>query len=417
MHAAAYLLTIDGMNISAAVNPILLQLEVELTNEPDSDQLAITLDDTGGTIKLPGTGAPVTLDLGYTDTGVSRVFEGKVDEIHSGDQEGGSDDADEHTAHHAIHGVHGSARVGRIGSRAGRSTGRTLTISCNAADTGGKLKERQDAHMDAGTFADAARQWAEKAGIGSCEVHADLASIQRPYWAIANESFWAWGARMAREIGATFKVNSTAAVFVPRIGNLSPSGQTLTGLRAVWGDNLIECQIAPVISRPSYQKFIAKWYDAHAAEWKTETAQPAGGSGAIGSDAAAAAHVHPFKMPDQAQAQQQAQSNADEADRESGSGDYVVVDGDPSAQPQAQLEVAGVRPGVDGTYTVSKVVHSLNRASGFLTQMAVTQPGGGAGSDDRTGATSPSAAPTAPANDATSGALKTGANGLVVGPV
>jgi hypothetical protein len=42
-----------------------------------------------------------------------------------------------------------------------------------------------------------------------------------------------------------------------------------------------------------------------------------------------------------------------------------------------------VRSGVDGTYRIAGVLHELNRTSGFITQLELKQPGGGAGTDPR----------------------------------
>lgn len=45
--------------------------------------------------------------------------------------------------------------------------------------------------------------------------------------------------------------------------------------------------------------------------------------------------------------------------------------------------VSGIRDGVDGTYLISGVTHSLNRRAGFLTHLELKQPAGAAGTDSR----------------------------------
>ena len=47
--------------------------------------------------------------------------------------------------------------------------------------------------------------------------------------------------------------------------------------------------------------------------------------------------------------------------------------------------VSGIRDGVDGTYLISGVMHSLNRHSGFLTHLELKHPAGAAGTDSRAG--------------------------------
>ena len=47
--------------------------------------------------------------------------------------------------------------------------------------------------------------------------------------------------------------------------------------------------------------------------------------------------------------------------------------------------MSGIRDGVDGTYLISGVTHSLNRHSGFLTHLKLKQPAGAAGTNSRAG--------------------------------
>jgi hypothetical protein len=411
MHAPACKLTIDGVNVTSTWQPLLLQLLVYLTGESHSDNLTVTLDDSYGQIKLPAKGAKVECEIGYTDTGTGHVFSGVVDEVSSGDGEEDEGDEQQHRLHHALH-RHGMAR--NTNSKVSRGSGRVLTISANAVDTTGSLKEPMEAHKDNASFGDVAQSWGQEAGLSSVKVDSALSSIQRPYWAMANETFWAWGARMAREIGATFKIQGGTAAFVPRTSNKSPDGQDLSTLSAVWGQNLLEASLAPTISRPDFGTFQTKYYDPVKAEWDQSQ------SNAIGSDTAAAAHVSKFKAPDKDQAQQQSDSNAAESEREKGKGDYVVIQGDPAAQPQAKVTVQGIRSGVDGSYTVGDVTHNLSRGGSYTTQMTVYQPSGTAGQDDRSGSTYDASQPTSsnpPPNSSTIGDYKVGNTGQVVGPL
>ena len=45
---------------------------------------------------------------------------------------------------------------------------------------------------------------------------------------MSNESFMAWGDRIRRELGATFKIFGSVGVFVSRTGGMSASGKPLT---------------------------------------------------------------------------------------------------------------------------------------------------------------------------------------------
>ncbi len=371
MRQAIYQIDVDGLDISTKLNPILISLTVTLTDGGQADSLDVELDDTGGQIELPRVGAHVTASLGWSDSGAAPVFEGVTDEPksagrHHFDRHGGHDDVAE------------AGSVGNVQSSGGRSKGRILTLSAKSADMGGKLKQQQQAHKDHASFGDVAKEWGRKAGV-DVAVAGALAAVQRPYWSIANESFMAWGTRISRELGACFKIIGGHAIFLPLAGGTSASGQMLEGISATWGTNLIDWSITPVQSRPSFSKLGARHYDPKAATWNLEKVD--GPQSA--ADAGGAEHTARFKAASQDIAKWLAAANAAQSTREKGAGDTVLIDGEPAAQPEAPCAVSGIRPGVDGGYTIAKVRHTLTRSGGFTTQLGLKQPSGGAGTDSR----------------------------------
>ena len=163
---------------------------------------------------------------------------------------------------------------------------------------------------------------------------------------------------------------------MPRTGGTSASGKPLTPISVTWGDNLIEWSASPVLSRPQFGSFGARWYDPKAAKHVTETSD--GGSGT--SDAK---HCHATKHATKDNAKRQADSNKTEGDREKGGCDGVTIDGNPDAQPGAMCTISGIRDGVDGTYLIESVTHTLSRRAGFTTRLTLKQPTDGAGTDSR----------------------------------
>ena len=356
MRHAVYSINIGGQNVSSTFNPLLISLEIDLTEGGETDRLTITLDDTGGQIALPSPGASVSCALGWSDSGSVVSFEGFTDEPKSS---GTTED---------------DGQIEELLSGGDRGSGRTLTITAHSADLTGKIKQPMQAHADDMSFGDVAKMWGQKAGLSQIAVASALDSVKRKYWAIANENFMTWGARMSKELGATFKIIGSTGVFVPRAGGTSATGQALTPIVANWGYNLLTWSIAPVLSRPNFDAFTMRSWDAVQAQWMSTSVGEAGDG---------ATHTEQFKAPDTDQAQSRAGSNAAESKRDRGGADTVTIDGEPDAQPSAPCTVAGIRPGVDGSYTINRVKHRLARASGFITNLAFNQPGGDAGTDSR----------------------------------
>ena len=357
MRHAVYSIDVGGVNVSSTFNPLLISLELDLTEGGETDRATITLDDTGGQIALPAPGAGISVALGWSDSGSVVSFEGFTDEPKSS----GTTEEEE-------------GQIEQLISGGDRGSGRTLTITAHSADLTGKIKQPMQAHADNMSFGDVAKMWGQKAGLSNIAIASALDSVQRKYWAIANENFMTWAARMAKENNATFKIIGSTGVFVPRAGGVSASGQPLTAIVANWGYNLISWSIAPVLSRPNFDAFTMRSWDAVQAEWKSTSVGEAGDG---------ATHTDQFKAPDTDQAMARAGSNAADSKRDRGGADTVTIDGEPDAQPSAPCTVAGIRPGVDGSYTINRVKHRLSRASGFITTLAFNQPGGDAGTDSR----------------------------------
>ena len=203
-----------------------------------------------------------------------------------------------------------------------------------------------------------------------------MSSIERDYWHL-DESFYAWGTRIAREIGATFKVSGKKAVFVARGSDKSASGQELGSVDAVYGRNIIHWDLTPVYSRFEYKTHKVRWYDKKEAKYKEESVDVGDAS-----DGAQADLTQRFKASDKDQAKRQAQSNKDEADRDKGGG-TIGLDGEPRARAQAACNVSGLRDGIDGKYKITNATHTYSRGGGYTTDCELEQPSGDAGKDDR----------------------------------
>jgi len=167
------------------------------------------------------------------------------------------------------------------------------------------------------------------------------------------------------------------AVMTPRSAGQSASGKPLPKITAEYGVNLISWSMSPTISRPAFKKFERRFYDPVEAKWKREEfeAREVGtGIEAVSSDRFAAA--------DKDDAKRGAESSEKEADRDKGGGS-VSIDGEPLAQAEAECELVGARPGIDGTYRIESVTHKYTRGGGYTTDLDLKQPKGEAGKDSR----------------------------------
>lgn len=338
------IVTVDGQDVSSAIIPRLISLSVSDKAGTSSDTVSITLDDEGGSILLPQDGASIEVQLGDMEGGVATVFKGVVDEVRSS------------------------------GSR---GSGMTLSISGKGFDTKGKPKQPQSKHWDDKSLGDVFKEAARLAGIGDAKVAEDLASIQRPYWAMQNESFIHWAERVAREVGGTFKVVGGVAILARRNGGLAAGGAALPVVRAVYGDNLISWDIAPVLGRPRYKKAKARWYDLKKAEWRVEEVE------VEDTDAEAEFYTR-FSSADDGEAGKNAESRKVDSEREKGGGS-ITINGTADPQPEGLVVISGARPGIDGTYRIDTVNQEFSRGSGWTTRLDVKQPQEGAGSDTRGG--------------------------------
>lgn len=340
---STYYIEVAGTDVTGNFSRDATTISVTDSAGEASDTASITVDDTDGHIALPAIGAAIVIGLGWESPVI--VFEGIVDDVTS------------------------------AGSRGG---GRQITISAKSADTvKGKTKEQGRRHKDNATLESVAKDWGGEAGL-EVSVHADLASIQRTYWSMNNESFPAWADRIAKQVGATFKIYGTKAVFVPRSAGVSAKGQPLTPVmvRGGQGGNLISWSIKPMLGRPQHKEIRTVYFDAAKGEHK-DVRTPASYDTEAG-----AIKTTRYLEEDEATSKSRSGSVEKETDRDRGGGS-VEIDGDPLAQAEAPLILSDTRPGVDGTYTIESVTHNRSRGGGFTTSCTIKRPTGGAGKDDR----------------------------------
>lgn len=337
MPRAVFWVLVNGREISNTLEPVLMSLSISDGEGGKNDTMELTLDVGGRQIAFPPTNAPIEGGIGWEDenggtTGPPVQFSGKVDKCSLG---------------------------------FARGQGRVLTVSCKSADVKGKPKEHQEKHHDKGKLSDVAEKWGGDAGL-KVKVAPGI-DIEREYWAMQGESFLNWGARIAREVGGTFKVRGDQAVIAERSSGQSIDGQSLPTIDATYGENIISGNLSPQDDRQEWTKFRVRRYDKKAAKYVYEDVDTAE------TDGATVTHTNRFNHSDADSAKARGKSNSKEADRDQGGGSIVIV-GEPTAQAECPCAVSGIYPGIDGTYRVSQALHKLDRSSGYTTELTLKQP-------------------------------------------
>lgn len=339
---ALFSVTVGGKNISEAFVPIGKRISIRNGSGAETDTAEIEIYDLDPPMVFPRRG--VSIEISLTDArGAGIVFRGAVDGVRS---------------------------------RGGRG-GREMTISAKGADVAGSTAEPRDRHWDDTTLATVLDQAARDAGLEGAKVDPAFAGENLDYVAQQSESFLAFGQRLAREVGGTFKVSGQQALLLKRGGGVSASGKALPSIIVERGVNLIDWDIAPDIGRAAYGAAAVKVYNPATGEFEAHTANsPKGRQG----------RTHQTRWPaaSSSDARRRASADAAEGDRNAGSGSVGMM-GDVRAQPEAELILKGVRPGIDGVYRIKTVEHSLDRGGGVATRCEVGEPAGGAGVDDRAG--------------------------------
>ncbi|MBP0438392.1 phage late control D family protein [Tianweitania sediminis] len=330
---------VGGTDMTNPMRPYLISVEVVDRDGVDSDACSLTFDDSDGQVKLPAPRTPVEVML----NGVP-VFSGFVDSTPWTLSRGG---------------------------------GRLLQVSCKAFDTRGKATENQLWHLDDTTFDKAAQKAGAAAGF-SVQVDPVLASIMRDYWSPDGASFIAWGEKISRELGATFKLQGNRAVFAKRGQGLSVAGSALPTVFARCGrdGNVISVNIDPTKGRPRSKTKKVRFFDREEAKFKEKELT------IDLEDAGDAIDTQRWNAADEDQAGTMAESQKVDAERNAGVGS-AQLDLATEAMAEGTLVLTGARPGIDGTYRITGRTHAADRDGGAVTRCELAQPQGAAGKDDR----------------------------------
>jgi phage protein D len=339
---------VDGQDVTSRWTPFLLSVQI-VSPTRAFDMADLELSDRHGVLKLPDLQKKVQIELGWGST--VKTFDGTIENRES------------------------------YGQRKG---GRRLNIHAKGSDVAGKIKqpqrdtigegEKPDGSKDSIKLDDAFQRFASRAGMQAI-LGEGLKDITRPSWSITNESFMAWARRIAREHGAVFKMSNDTA-FLSKLGDSkNAQGQGLADIQATWAadGNLKAWRIKPSSGRPAWKNTNASWFDRLEGKRRYANAKIEGLLGDFNGLKNVASFFQQFDAHTEEQAKAMASGESAAAQNHFGEG-WVVIKGEPRAQPEAKCTVKGVRDGVDGDYKIRTVTHTYKRGGGFETLLDIEQP-------------------------------------------
>ncbi|MGC4217881.1 phage late control D family protein [Citrobacter freundii] len=218
--APAYMLTLDGADITQNFSDRLIGLTMTDNRGFEADQLDIALDDTDGLVELPLRGASLTLWLGWQGSALVNKGSFTVDEI-------------EH-----------------------RGAPDTLTIRGRSADFRGSLNSRREQSWHDTTLGVIVETIAQRNKLTASVADA-LKAIAIPHIDQTQESDAAFLSRLAERNGASVSVKAGKLLFLKAGSAMTASGKPIPQMTVERGDG--DRHQFAIADREAYTGVTAKW--------------------------------------------------------------------------------------------------------------------------------------------------------------
>lgn len=218
--APAYMLTLDGTDITQNFSDRLIGLTMTDNRGFEADQLDIELDDADGLVELPPRGASLTLWLGWQGSALLNKGSFTVDEI-------------EH-----------------------RGAPDTLTIRGRSADFRGTLNSRREQSWHDTTLGVIVETIAQRNNL-TASVADTLKVISVPHIDQSQESDAAFLARLADRNGASVSVKYGKLLFLKAGSAVTASGKPIPQMTVERGDG--DRHQFAIADREAYTGVTAKW--------------------------------------------------------------------------------------------------------------------------------------------------------------
>ena len=313
-----FAIELNGDDITQQVAARLVQLRIIDTADDEPDKVEVVVDDQGNEIAWPGRGGEVDLQLGYEGGELLEMGVYTFDEI----------------------------RLDGPPSK--------LTLVAKAADFRGQMNVTRSQHWDDVTLGDLVTEIAERNGY-TAAVQPGLAAYQYNWQGQIQETDLSFLHRLARELGATFKVAGRHLVFTePGLG-LSVVTQAPLPTVALTPADVTQWLVIHN-DHTDFDAVEVPYHDYDKAETIFVRAGP---------DDAKRVWQMKYMRADHSQALARAVSALAHFQRRLGRLD-VTLPGQPALTAETILALRDFRDGINGTWLVKRVEHRLTK-SGFMT--------------------------------------------------
>ncbi len=328
---ADWRVTLDGVDLSDRLRPLLMSLRLSEKRGDEADQLDIVLADLDGRVAIPSEGAVLKLQLGWKQG--SDVTIGLIDK--------------------------GSFKVDNV-SHAGPPD--QITIRARAADFTSEIRNRRSRSWANTTLGAVLNQVAADNGL-SPRISPALGAITLPSVAQSRESDIAFLRRLGAENDAAATIKDGCLIFAPKGAGTTISGQALPALTITRSQTSSHNWQRE--AREGQSGVTASWHDRSAARRQSVTVGNATGAKKLRKI-----------YPDEASARRAAEAERSRISRAPETLDLRLPLGRPDAYPEARVNLSGLKPEIDaGAWLITDVTHSLDKGGGFVSDLQMERAG------------------------------------------
>lgn len=328
---------VNGVDVTARLEPHLIAVRITLAATKSCE---LELDDRDGSLPIPPVSSSVEVSLGWSHETMRRLFTGLTWDLeHGGDKQQG--------------------RRMWVHARAHDQTSDVKTPMSDSAGDGAEPGQMEGKGVP---FQQMISQ-VMKNGGGSADVHPALANVMQDHWSQNAESPMNYAQRLAGDLGAVFQLGEGNKATLTLAG-YDTSGARTDQIAVEWNKNLISWRVRPFSSRGAWGGASQQSYDTQKGNW-LQTAQKMAGAGSPFSDAIAT-YMGASPAANESNAGNANQGSDNKSSFEPGYGRIVCI-GEPRLEWNTHIFLGGVRPGVNGDYTVASAEHVYDKEGGYVT--------------------------------------------------